>query len=1260
MTCRKMGTRLRLREGEFMRSHKLFAAVLLALFLALAAAAPVLAQSDRGSITGTVTDPNGGVIPNAKVTATGLDTGEVREVTTSGEGNYTLPELKAGRYKITVEAQGFKSTTVDEYKVAVQVTHSLDVKLEVGTVTDVVTVTGDQATAIQTDSPVRQTNVTERQVKELPLEVSSEFAGRTPLSFIFLDSTVTSATGTGTNASNFRIGGGQGLGTEILIDGATTRRSQNGSFFSEVAPGPNAYQEFTVSTSNYSAEFGQSSGGVVNFTLKSGGNQFHGEIYDLIRNEGLNANSFVNNLNGVPRNLDREHDFGGNVGGPIYLPRFGEGGKSYQSFKNRAFFFFNMESYRFTQGENTLVSVPTLRMRTGDFSELLTDPEILRRNGGPIQLFSPIAGFDAQGRPIVAPLGSRVAIPGNRLDLFRLPTGQSIIDPVGQNIIGFFPAPSRPGVFHNYLASTTTPLVMNNPTFKIDAALSQKQHLSFSFAHRNNTRFAGGAPRFPQPFIAFGVWQQFFKSDFARLQHDYTFGPRLLNHFNLGFNRFDVANHNTTEGFNTASLGFPLNATQNKAFPEIDFPGYGNPADPNGNVRAYQGIGSTFFSDHQRDNSWDISDFMTYVRGRHTMKFGADVRLQQFNVTQLLSPGGWINFRAPQTSNCNCDAEGFPIASLLTGATEFSFNAAQNFSPSWRQFTHSYFFQDDIKITQRLTVNAGLRYDLPGLRTESHGAFRGFDPTVPNPQAGGRPGAIVTADASTNGGLQAQFDTLSKPDRSNWGPRLGFAYSLNNKTVVRGGAGLYYAPILYGVNGSNTLTEGTEGFNTPFVPNCDTGPGCTANERSDLFLRNFRSVSPTSPTSQLIGSTVNFFDTNFRTGRTFQYGVDIQRELPFKFVATLSYTGHRASRLRSNFNRINSIPLGDLRLGAAILNKNLNDVTPAERAYASSLGISIPASSAAVFPGFNGNVGQSLKPFPQYSFITDQLESQGRSWYDAGTAKIERRYSNGIQFGASYTFSKLLTNAAEDLFGGSPTGGVLQIPGDARGLKSVSPNNATHVFVVNYLIELPFGKGHHFLNEGGWVDRLVGGWQINGIQRYQSGLPLVIRLSQQGFFSSGGPTGFNTDIRPNLTGQPILTGNNLSGSRVQIFNPAAFSLPPCYDCGAAPPEFTSGGAINPAYTAYYSNPNRFFGNAPAVIGNARVLPFLSENISLLKKTRLSETMTFELGAEAFNIFNRHRFDFPGSDLIDPFNFGFSSVGTAQEPRVIQIRLRLTY
>jgi hypothetical protein len=1228
-----------------MKAKKFFALALVSLTLCFASAA--YAQSDRGSITGTVKDPSGALVPNAKVTATNLNSGEVRETTTSDEGSYTLPELKADPYKLTVEAQGFKTSTIENIQVAVQVTRRADVTLEIGVVTDVVTVASD-TTVLQTDTAVRQTNVNERQVKELPLLVASETGGRTPLAFIFLDSNVTAASGTGVNASNFRVSGGQSLGTEILIDGAATRRTQKGTFFTEVAPGPNAYQEFTLSTSNYSAEFGNSSGGIVNFTLKSGGNDFHGEVYDLFQNNALNANSFLNNAQGISINREHKHNFGGNVGGPIVLPRFGEGGPYWLSGKNHAFFFFNFEGYREAIGENVLVSVPTLRMRQGDFGELLTDPTILAINGGPIRIYDP-----------TMPVNSRNQIPNNDLRGYISPvTHASIIDPVGFNIAQFFPAPNRPGVFHNYLAQTAVPNVMNSPTFKFDFVLSDKQRIAFSYSFRDNTRLQGGAPRFPEPFVRAGVWNQFFKSHFFRLQHDYTFGPTLLNHFNAGYNRYDVANKNTTEGFNELSLGFPAGSVQNKAFPKIDFPGYGDAADPfNRNVRAYQGIGSTFFSDQLRDNGMEFTDFMTYVHGKQTMKFGADVRSSQFNVHQLLDPGGEINFRANQTANNCCDIndQGFPIASLLTGATEFSFNSVQNLDPGWRQFSHSYFFQDDIKLTQRLTINAGVRYDLPGLRFESRDRFRGFDPTVANPSAGGRLGAIVGAGGQ--GGLQAQYRTLAKPDYSNIGPRIGFAYSLNDKTVLRGGIGLYYAPILYGFGGNNTLTEGTIGYNSPRPANINGG----ADANPDLFLRNYRQVPGTDPNSQFIGSDIDYFGgRNFKTGRTIQYGLDIQRELPYNFVVQLSYTGHRADRLRSDLERINAVPLNALKLGFELLNKPLGAVNANERAFAQSVGITLAASPAAIFPTFNGSVGQSLKPYPQYGQIRNQLESLGRSWYNAGTVKLDRRFSRGIQFGVSYTFSKLITDASEDLFGGSPIGSVLQNPYDRNSLRSVSPNSIPHVFVVNYLIELPFGKGRRWLSGGGITDRLFGGWQLSGIQRYQSGLPLVIRRTGQDAFSCAGPTGFCTDIRPNLTGAPILTGNsNLVNGRAQIFNPNAFSAPPSFNQGA-PAEFLAGGVINPAYVAYYSNPLRFFGDAAPVLDQARDIPFFSEDVSLLKKTRLAESFTLELGLEAFNIFNRHRLTQPGSNLQDPFNFGFSSVDAGYRPRIVQVRVRLTY
>jgi hypothetical protein len=1242
-----------------MKSYRTIALALLTLILTVAS--PVFGQSDNGTITGTVTDPTGAVVPNAKVTATNLDTGQSRETTTSDDGTYTLAELEADPYKITVEAQGFKTATIENIQVAVQVTRRADAQLEIGDISSVVTITSDTAApVIQTDTAVRQTNVNERQVRELPLQVAAESGGRTPLAFIFLDSNVNSATGTGgsgTNASNFRVSGGQGLGTEILIDGASTRRAQNGTFFSEVAPGPNAFQEFTLSTSTYSAEFGSSSGGIVNFTLKSGGNEFHGEAYDLFRNEFFNANSYLNNATGIPRRRDHQHDFGFNAGGPIYLPRFGEGGPAFISGKNRAFFFFNYEGFRFSQTETADVSVPTFRMRQGDFGELLTDPYVLSFLGHPVQIYDP-----------TQPPGTRAAIPGNDLRLYN---GGALIDRVGLALANLYPAPTSPGVFRNYRAVSTVPTTMNNALGKLDFILSDKQRLAISYSFRklDSIKAIEGRPRFPRfppPYTASfdgrAPFEQFFKSHFVRLQHDYTFGPTLLNHFNAGFTRYQVANRNFSEGIAASSIGLPANATQNVALPRIGFPGYGDVGgDPRTAVdpRAYQGAGSSFFSDQLADNTVQLSDFVTWVKGRHTLKFGADFRIQQLNIHQYIDPGGAFNFRHDQTAADFDPDGGWPIASLVTGATEFSFLEIHSVDPGWRYFQPSFFVNDDFKITQRLTLNLGVRYEIPYPRTESSDRFRGFDPTVRNPAAGGRLGAIVGAGGQ--GGLQAEHPGLIKPDYSNIGPRVGFAYSINDKTVVRGGYGIYYSPILYGFEGGNTISEGLLGYNTfanPFtVParRPADGPGCC--RQAPFFLDTMPPAPAPDPNSQFLGQDpVDYFNKDYKTGRTAQWSLDVQRVLPANFAVSVGYIGHKATRLRSDFNRLNALPIEALRLGFPLLNKPLSAVTADERAYAQSLGFTLPASNAAVFPTFNGNVAQALKPFPQYGRVRNMLESQGQSWYHALQLKLDRRFAQGVQFGASYTFSKLITNASEDLFGGSPISGVVQNPYDRGQLRTVSPNNPYHVFVFNYIYEIPFGKGKRFFDRGGFVDKVFGGWQISGIHRYQSGLPLVVRNTEPALTDFLNTVGFNGALRPNLTGAPIFTGNAETGVRFQLVNPAAFSMPPPYQL----PPTTD--VTDPRYRAYYANPLRFFGDAPPVLDRARALPFFSENFSILKKTRFTETVTFEFGAEIFNLFNRHRYFGPASDLRFG-DFGQSTVIDNEEiyaPRNIQMRVRLLF
>ncbi len=1192
-----------------MKSFKLFAAVLFV--LSTFCAGFVSAQSDRGTIRGTVLDPSGSVVSGARVVATSVERGDTRETTTGDTGIFVLPELKAGLYQVSVEVAGFKRTSIDNVKVDVQGTQSLEIKLEIGEVTGNVVTVNAEAVTLNTDTPVRQSNVTEKQVRELPLLVGGETEGRSPLSFIFLDSNVTSAQSDGSNnTSKFKVSGGQASGTEILVDGAAARRQQNGTFFSEVAPSPNAFQELTISTSSYSAEFGNSSGGVVNFTIKSGGNDFHGEAYDYVRNEKFDANDIFNNANGLPRNRDNRNNYGFNVGGPIYVPNFGEGtpGGMFRKLKDRAFFFFHYEGYRLRLGQNTLVTVPTLKMRSGDFSELLNtaDPNVQRINGGrPVLIYDPRQ-----------PSATRTPFAGNIIP-------QSAIDPAGLAILQRFPVPTRPGIFQNYDAQGLQPVDTNQYTIKTDFVLTTKQRLSFSFSRRKTDRVVG-IPILPLPFTNQDIFQQNFKSNIGRIQYDYNITPTLLNHFNLGYTFFDVANRNTTDPFDTSSLGIPASATQNAAFPRIGFPGYGS-NDPRNVIN----IGSSFFTDRIKDATLEFSDFVTYIRGRNAFKLGADVRSSQFNVRQKIDPGGSFNFRNDQTASDACGDCGYPIASLITGATEFAFNSNNSIDPAFRQLTQGYFIQDDIKVSQKLTVNVGLRYDLPGLRTEAHDRFRGFVPTAPNPQAGGRLGALVGAGGQS--GLTAAQRTLAKNDKSNIGPRLGAAYALNSKTVIRGGIGLYYAPVLYGTNGGGDINTGTIGYNTTgqlFTP---------AGRNARFFLSSFPAIPATDPNSQFVGNlgvpilAFGQFEHGFRTGRTLQYTIDLQRELPYRLVASIGYIGHRADRLRSNFGRPNALSLNQLKLGNEILRTDINAVTAAQRAYATSIGVTIPANGNAVYPGFGGNVAQAIRPFPQYGRITDILESEGEATYNAMQIKVDRRFAQGFQFGASYTLSRLITNASEDILGGSPLDGVLQNPYDRKALKTISPTNSPNIFVTNFLAELPFGKGKKFLNNGGFVDKIFGGFQISGIFRIQQGTPLVFSLdpdpnSNSSAIPGGGfleLAGIFGRLRPNLTGQPIGASQRVAvpgvPGRFLILNPAAFSAPPDYN---AAPAFLVNGAINPAYTAYYADPTRFFGTAPLVNTDFRSDRYFTADMNILKKTRITETVALELGAEFFNVFNQ--------------------------------------
>lgn len=1162
-----------------------------------------LAQTSRGRISGTVTDPQGAIVAGARVVARNTQTSVAQETVTTGEGLYILPELTAGTYDVSVTAQGFKEAVNSGVGVETNRTLSIDFRLETGAVSETVTVTAD-VTPIQRDSPQVITTVTRKQVVELPLEVGGTVAGRSAEAFTTL------APGVSGSLFLSRIGGGQNFSNEVLLDGASIARTENQASFDETAPSPNAYQEFSIQTSSYSAEFGRTGGGVTSFTLKSGTNDFHGEVYYFLRNRALNANNFFNNARGrdpqtgeerIARPIDSQNDFGFNVGGPIYLPRFGEGGPALLSGKNRSFFFFNYEGYRFTQTQSGLTTIPTLKMRQGDFSELL-DPNQVGNFGGTRQIYNP---FDTSCG------GPRCPFPGNIIP----PSLQSA---VARNILALFPQPTfTDRVVNNYIYTTPLPLTMNTWTIKLDHSLSERHKITGSYSNRVNERTAGGGTFLPEPLEGPDPWHQIFATRYFRFSDDYTFGPTLLNHFNFGFNRTESGNTPfTTSGVIQAIglKGVPTDQT-NTAFPRMSF--------INERSFGYAGVGQFRF-DQLNNNSFTFADTVNYIAGKHTLRFGGDFRRWQFNPRRNGLEQGEINFHSRFTSPGDgpFDASGGdPIASLYIGAVEFAQRNVFTTTAGWRQNYLAFFLQDDYKVSQRLTLNLGVRYDLQPARTEVLDRYRIFVPTASNPEAGGRPGAIV--NAGTNGVPRGFIET----DKGEFSPRLGFAYSLNDKTVIRGGYGIYYSPFLYNDFGG----AGLIGFN----------PNRQFFEIDQPVFRldeGFPAIIP-EPTTQNVGPNrnVDYFDPNFKPAYTNNWSLDVQRELPGSFVATVGYVGAVSSRLRSDLDRPNALDPRFLGLGWDLLNSRVD--SPAAQAA----GIREP------YPGFieqfgdDAKIYQALKPFPQYNFVNTNLESSGHSTYHSLQTKLEKRFSEGLSLIASYTWSKTITDAASNL---GFAGGVLQNAFDRRSQKAVADQDIPHTLVVSYIYELPIGRGKRFLNQEGVVNQLVGGWQIGGVHRYQSGEPLVLSTSNNddflGLFSIGG------SLRPNIDPTKpfeLQTGRYDPGPDVNSpnrrLNPAAFPEPPGYT--TAQPGV---------------NPNIFFGSAPRTLDYLRQYPFYNEDFNILKRFRFSETVNLEFRTEIFNAFNRVRFGAPDTNTSSA-NFG-RIFGTGNAPRRIQFGFKFNF
>jgi hypothetical protein len=1218
----------------------------LAVFILLAGCTFVSAQSDSGIIAGTVLDGSGGVLVDAKVTAVNSATKASYATTTGPTGGYRIPDVQVGPYDVTIFVAGFKTETKTGVVVQINTTASLDFTLQPGDVKETLTVLAD-APGVQTESSDIGTIVDTRQIEDLPLALNATGQShlRSAEAFVFL---TPGTTGPGTNSDSgvfeSKIAGGQNLGTEVILDGASIAHAELGPTFDENAPSVEALQEFKITTSAIPAQFGRTSGGVESFTTKSGTNSYHGTAFDILHNDKLNANSWFNNEIGAPKDRDHQNDFGGSFGGPVWIPKVYNG-------HDRTFFFFSWEQYRNNQGTTARTTLPTDAERAGDFSALLGDPtgQTNPCDNTPIlrgQIFDPSTTTCPTGF-----VGGRIAFPGNKI---------TNISPVAQQMLSFLTAHADPNAAdplrNNFVFRSTIPIRDTTMTFRIDENLGVRDKLFFSYSSRDQEQL-NGTPSLPPPLDP-----NFFKSRFShyiRIGWDRTLSSNLLNHFVVGYNRLnDPSKAQSVNGTNWPSILNIPNAN-GPVFPPLTF-------NANNLNIGYQGL-SGGNDDNAVPNSLIVSDSVSWVKGRHTFRFGVEWRHSQFSRFNNLNTSPSYTFSGFQTAFASGNQDtGDPFASFLLGLPQQESATFSLHAPRWNQNYYVGYVQDDFKFHKDLTFNLGLRYDVDTPRHEASGLQSVLDLNTPNPGAGGTLGAVIYGSNAT--GAKTYYKDI--------GPRIGFAYAPDQllgrnwlrNTVIRGGYGIYYAALFYtdfgdsmhdGLTVNPTFTSAND-----FAPVLVGGKGSLDTGFPD-FTAPSNAMDPSLLNGNFAGNASFASPSNGRPAMVQNWSLEVQHQLAPDLILSVGYIGNHATHLNSNLQQLNAIDPKFLSLGTRLLDSVHSG---AGQATLAGLGItSVPAWFDSLWGPTNQDlVGQLLLPFPQYraSGITTNccLENLGQSTYNALETKLERRFRNGLNLIASYTFSKTLTNADSayaglTAFGSSDTFNA-QNPRDLKSEKALSFQDVPHSFVLSYLYELPVGKGKKFLNKGGVTDKILGGWQIGGVQRYQKGVPFIP-------FALGVTNPFGT-ANPRLSlvpGQPLLAPNHNN------YNPRAGGS----GCTAHPDgTFTASGTNNFFNCAAFFDPNAqdvvaangfSFGDLGKALGQVRSPGYMNEDFSLIKRVTLYEAHVLSFKADFTNAFNRHTFS-RGDGCVTCDSFGQPGSQFGGGPNIIngtkKVQLTLRY
>ncbi len=1134
------------------------------------------AQGTRASITGVVKDPTGAAVPGANLSLRSLGTSSVVKAASGADGTYTFPGVVAGGYELTVTAKGFREYIQRGISVNLDQEVRLDVALEIGSTADAVEVSAN-ASPLDFDSPVRKGTIQPQELEELPLILGGHT--RSAVAFARLLPGVT--TGGDDDKLNFntRINGGTNETDEALLDGVSIvdgSLGQNGIGLAVTGHpmSPEAIQEITLLTSNYEAQYGYTSSSVLTAITKSGTNSFHGTVYELLRNTDFNARPF-----GVAnRPVDKENDFGGNIGGPLAkIPILSSGRK-------KSFFFVNYEGFRLKGASNApRYTVPTAQERQGDFSDWpapIYDPATTKVNPN----YNPSLPISSTNLPETRQ--QFMGCNGNQPNVI-CQTDPRFANSAATAWLKYLPMPNLPGVVDNYTPPTPITGTVNADSTVLDIKGDMYWR---DLDHFTVTVHYFGSFGNAEHVLPIQIDNDSYRSpnyDYAnRGNWDHIFRPNLVNTFNFGYN--DILSVIKCVDAGYASLFPSIPGSLNHILP------------PSINFQNYQGLGCNSAGATIRP-AWLLNDKLTWIKGRHTLSFGGEVRWLQDKEASSSNESGTYNFTSLSTGLRGVQS-GNDFASFLLGYVDNASLYVPTLETQYiRQKYYAMHANDSWKATSKLTLNFGVRWDISTPTREKYNNFAFIDPYLANPGAGGLPGSLVFAGNVAGNGNPASF---GKPypettDLHNFAPRFGWAYSLNSKTVVRGGYGIFYQPLSY-PGWNSGLSGGRDGFNTNVVLSPSNG-GITPGT---LFNQGFTDAQYQAPP---------FYDLSFDNGKypgvyrefnkghlpnSQQWNVTVEHQFTKEFYMDVAYVGNKGTHLISQIAAPNVLNPSLLSMG----NKLYDTFQPGQTSLDG-----VPAPYAGwVQQLTNGQcqptVAQALLPFPQFCGNMAALnENAGYSSFNSLQVKAEKRMSHGLMFLGSYTWSKFLGSGADQQFGASSVNysGLIS-PYQRSRNKSLDAQDVPHTLSLTTLYDIPMGKGHPFMGNSGFLgDKLFSGWEVNAIFRVQSGIPFVIQSSQCNI-----PSQFDMGCLPaQIPGvNPFLQSvSNYDPNNGPLLNRAAFE------------NGTSGGVFS------------FDPGAGARVTNLRQSPFTSFNFVLEKNIAVTEKMRFQIRAEFFNLFNNHYF-----------------------------------